>query len=1678
MRVIRALRKHSRIISAFLVVEFLAEMGSPMIALALTSGPIQPEFSSFEPVATTKMVNEFTGDFTYNLPLIEVPGPHGSAYPLSLSYHSGLNQEEEASWVGFGWTLNPGAINRSMRGFPDDHKGKEVKFHNKAPKNWTVTAGAGVSPELFGKDYLSLNLSASLRYNNYRGFGYNLGIGTKLALGKGTVNLGYSINESGDNRPSFSLQISPVANLNKVKAKKTEAVRFQNQKKQEAYEKAIGQKSGRSMTLLSSSGGSYRQFSDSSYPTTATPYTGTVINFSIGLNLTIPVVPVGVAGNIYGSYAHQTNVAEIQKPAYGYIYSSSAGTDHVMDYQIEKESEYNKRDVFLGIPFNMADNFMISGEGLGGTFRFHHKQLGHFSPRSVTTDIEMFNIGTEGNLGFLLVGGGVDMGIGKQTLAVKDWKRNVTFLSPKAAGEDEPVFARFNNDLGGEWGTVFNDSPIQPTFSGSDPSVPALLMKPNNAVRSKRSSYIGYNFNSDMNSYKSYSKIVPLKDGTVVDRTGSGYGDLIGEFTVVNEMGLRYNYALPVYNKNEKQLSYGVAGAPTGFLDHNDRIYFDNQQNLVGEESLPDAGGVYAGSYLLTEINSPDFLDRRMDGPTQDDFGGYTRFNYKNAIPGGWYKWRIPFDGLQYARNSMSDPMDDMGSKSEGERQLYYLQSIETKTHVAIFFLDPVLRTDGREAPANDKSTPSKFIKNPAPGPDGLRKLTKISIYPIGVLAKDPADGRIFRGTDGTIPEPDPSIKPLKTVYFEYQGDTPFPGNGLCSNSPNSPQGKLTLKRVYFEYNGISQTRISPYIFDYTYGFSGYPSRYANSGSQDVTDSYDLMTGGNVQNQVYNSFNMDAWGNYQLNGQTRNSQMKKWVDQTVSESATFDPATWHLKRITLPSGGQIHIQYEQDDYQYVQNQEAHVMANLQPSMTSGGASIFYVDLTSIMPSGEVSANIEKIRSMITKRYVGKQNKIYFKFLYKLLAGGQLNLTTCNAEFITGYATVKSCGTDGNGLWIELANGPSHPAHKLPKSVCEDYVRANRIGKLDPNRDCNINNGISDGTDAASLVRNLINMVSASAFPSNMCQNIDPANSYFRIPTSLPKKGGGLRVRRLLMFDGGLEGNPVLYGNHYIYKTKDNAGNVISSGVAVNEPPVIREENILTDFIARDKQDWVSKMISGEDLKQSEGPIGESIYPGASVGYSRVTIKNIHSGVTNPGFTVHEFYTARDFPIVMEKTAINSQKDYKYSTNILTSYTRDKVKAQQGFSFVLNNMHGQIRRMSSYSGSYLDVLDLSKAILVTDQEYEYFRPGEKVPVQDRQFGVTSYRNPGREVDVTYAQKMIEEQSKDMNVEVDLSVGFIPLLFIVIAIPFPTAIPSFTEFEGGISTHATSKVVSYPAIVKKVTTLQDGIYSITENQAFDEMSGRPVAVKSYDEMKGAYLAQQIPAGWMYPSFGAKASAEGKVVVQSPSLSINYSNVSGTTGSITFTGSGSCAATGELAIGDLLDLGGGNLYHISSINYGGDQIDLQRSLSASGSIGTGQLPQFTILRSGKNNMLQTNAGEMVFHNETASALSVSTLSVPEANRWIGPGASDQDGSLFLKDLNDALGNPLLSPLEGPYYHMNMSQYADRLPPGCPADMSDATIKDVSVVFKNVAGQVNVLIGSFDLKCGTEFIRISNLD
>src|ERR1700752_3988268 len=170
--------KFKRIVAFYLALNIIFEVVSPTAAFALTSGPGQPEMASFEPVGTTEMVDVFSGDFNYNIPLLTVPGPNGG-YPINLAYHSGIGMDDEASWVGLGWNINPGVISRQMRGLPDDFNGVSVnkKVNMRTNRTASLSFGFPISdpPELWGLQY-NQSLTLGLTWNNYQGIGFNAGL--------------------------------------------------------------------------------------------------------------------------------------------------------------------------------------------------------------------------------------------------------------------------------------------------------------------------------------------------------------------------------------------------------------------------------------------------------------------------------------------------------------------------------------------------------------------------------------------------------------------------------------------------------------------------------------------------------------------------------------------------------------------------------------------------------------------------------------------------------------------------------------------------------------------------------------------------------------------------------------------------------------------------------------------------------------------------------------------------------------------------------------------------------------------------------------------------------------------------------------------------------------------------------------------------------------------------------------------------------------------------------------------------------------------------------------------------------------------------------------------------------------------------------------------------------------
>lgn len=1517
-----------RLLAITMALSLLIEIFAPSIVWAVTGGPSSPEFSDFESVNASGMVNEYSGAFGYTIPVLEVPGPDGGNYALSLSYHSGSSPNDEGSWVGYGWTLNPGAITRTKRGFPDDVKDGSVTYYTKQPANVTgqVSFTLGGGTEIFGVD-LDFGLENTLMYNNYAGFSY---LATPFVGFKyGMCNLMIGFQE--DDGASFDFSVSPMEHYTQSQGQS------ESNETDATLKRSMSPGVKRALSVAKYAGqygkayGQYK-WGNVSIPTNTTKYTGFSTNVSVSFHGTVLPLPAGISvGSLGGGFSLQTTDDAETLTYQGYMYSQEAAEEDMMDYHVEKEAPYNLRDYNLQIPYSSKDVFSVSGEGVGGGFIVHSKKIGSFHPNYKKSETTIANVAVEVMAG-LDVDAGVDIGGGYHYMEVGKWddegaNANYAFTDES----DEPYFFRFNGDLASE--VSFGNSDPQQSSLTAGSTVPGLKtytpkspsslyseMNNDESSRINRTSYIGYHTNTEMlstdndgNYYKRYTR--DENSSLYINRDDDAIENGIGEFTIYNQSGVKYVYGLPVYARNEKNISYGVNEAKGSYIVHQSVSSTTKEQ---GEEmSTP-----YASTFLLTEITTTDYIDRSMNGPTDDDFGGYVKFKYKQAYgsdntetksEGDWFHWRIPYTGLLYNPGELSDSKDDVGTLVSGDKEVYYLDTIETKTHMVLFYTSK--RKDGYEA-ADDETAASTST---AMGADQLERLDSIELYVKDVYG-NPAEL-------------------MKKIHFEYN-------YSLMDGVPNSKNGssktgRLTLTRVWFEYGGVASAKISPYEFYYEYPTNAevtYPNTY--------NDLSNYGTGLN-ENPDYNDMNVDRWGAYCADGESRHALMKPWVNQ--NPDANFDPAAWQLKRIVLPTRGELHVQYEQNTYSYVQNRNAMAMVNLKAStgdVLGHPLEKFYLDIDSLgISAGSTESN--ELVNLIRKQFVEDGEKIYFKFLYGLSPAAEAGLDRCDAEYVSGYMNVVNVAEDVNGVYIEMGLSQDEiqdligsfsasdmtdvassavdmlfqESYSFPRQVCLDFYEKKRNGVIDFAGLCSVSESLSEGSDPLDAVYVLLAKIGDAATifdKADVCLSVDEANSYLRVPMPTAKKGGGIRVKRVLVYDPGIEANDeALYGHEYVYQTLEGE----SSGVASNEPSEGREENALVQYIQkRDESDVMERIIAGKDREQFEGPFGEDFLSSPFVGYSRVVIKNIHDGETHDGFSVKEFFTTYDYPYDayyptldaygFEQTDISQEKDWLPIYAILVNLLTSKVWLSQGYSFISYDIDGRPKSEATYGGDYDDINNPDKIQLNSKVEYSYYEPGETMQYITADNSIVEKELP-KEMEVARESRKTEDVAIDGKIQFDVSVGFLG----PIPLPCTTPIPYFNYTESKLFLDITTKTTRYPAVIKSIKSYKDGIYSVTDNVNFDTYSGNPSVTQTADGFNGLllgtssashqgnYFSRNFLAPLYYNNAGLKSIGE-QYVLEDGAEGIDIAReYDGSNFYLHFSGGNVCDALDKFAEGDLL-------------------------------------------------------------------------------------------------------------------------------------------------------------------------------
>lgn len=1659
-----------RLTSLTLAFSLFIDLILPRQAFALTGGPAQPEFNSFTPIGTSDMVDLSSGDMNYNIPLMDVGG-----YPLNLAYSANVSMDEEASYVGLGWNLAVGQINRNVRGLPDDFNGDELTYENYLKPNVTVGASFEFEPGVVGVEGIGeidngqsspsegsvASIGVSVVYNNYTGlsvkpsFGMNFELHKNASVGFNAVSgpdglvvspnisLHHKSSQEGKNdhemKANFGVSMNSRQGLSQMTIQATK----------KAEKNALGTKRASSRDK-DPSVGSTISFTDPVY--TPTKRVGMqTSNFTVNAQLGSEIFGGEGAGEItaYGTVMKvKDEELEKQVKAYGYVNTHNAGSSDVLDFNRENDASYSVNTRNLALTNYTYDIYSIQGQGVSGSYRPYRNQVGYVYDTYVSDGSFSGTLGLEAgtgnlfNIGIDLEASGVESHSGNwsQSTGVQPYLED----AGSSSFEYERVHYKNVGDLSAD-----NESSLFTQIGGYQPvAVPIIGLpfyrKTASTLKAKVSP-VGSNILSvgaPIQRTQRQNRNQAIYNLTVADvNNGVGFGPLAytnasenytlpsgarnhhtAEVQITRNDGARYVYGLPAYNTLKREATFAV-DAENG--DCASGLVTYTPSALNNPKSLPNdkyfnrvTTPAYVHTHLLTAVLSTDYQDKTGDGPTADDLGSYTKFKYVKKDSN--YKWRIPFEGnkANYNEGLKTDSKDDRGNYVYGEKELYYVDQIETKTHVAVFHYST--RKDARGVDGEAGGMGAE---------EYMYKLDKISLYSVGEY-----DGLGVNSTS----------TPIKEVYFEYSyslcpgvpnndGNTSLDDNELSNNG-----GKLTLKKVYFQYRNSAMGKYTGYHFNYgeytplSDGNGGYyhPDEYDDP----TLDDTDLNTVYNSSlptisglNPEYNMKGYDIWGKYKPNSEECGNLYAltapefPFVDQdkTIQDNRA---SVWCMREIELPSGGKITIEYESDDYAYVQDREVMRMFKVwgagkdmvpsgseTPLSSEGAVELFgnpipnsakrylYVEVD----DNEDASTSAEIEAKYLKGIVGGP-PIYFRFFMNTtMVGGTSNGNDpAKFDYVTGYLeheeTVGAC--DGfsistrhyisipiklvdkeGGLFgsVGLTNDV-HPISKATWHFGRKYLN-NHVYSDQPNGDTEDIAAIVADILTPSVLNNLFeifNGPNATLENKNIGRQFIAGKSWLRLTTPHKfKLGGGNRVKEIRMSDvwedmntGATGYQTMNYGQSYEYTLADGT----TSGVATYEPVGNKENPFVQPEFTKEKN-----LLAPDEENFIERPFGECFFPSPQVTYSRVSVANVDAGV-NPGYTVKqrnktgkvvtEFYTSKDFPTIVDQTEMIPLEDKTpFVFNLLKLITKKHLTMSQGYVVHLNDMNGKQKSQRVYAEGQTTAIsgvdykysmhsaNSGSAASDPDQNKGRLNNRVKVIYPDGSIG---YRSIGVETDIVFDFR----ENATHSTTIGLNTNLATFMFGVIPLPVPMLLPDISINDDQFHSVTSTKVINTFGLLEETIAYDAGAAVYTKNLAWDAVTGEVLVTETVDEYNDKYYTMNYPAHWVYDGMGQAAKNLGLTGTLTAS-------------GLGYTVSGVTQVGNYIRKGDELYLSGmsGSDKFAWVSNIQGSVISL---IDADGNAITGGSSAFEVTRSGRRNLQSAGIMNVTLMHNPLTDLSGNTL------------------------------------------------------------------------------------------------------
>ena len=888
----------------------------------------------------------------------------------------------------------------------------------------------------------------------------------------------------------------------------------------------------------------------------------------------------------------------------------------------------------------------------------------------------------------------------------------------------------------------------------------------------------------------------------------------ISEIDVLNTDGKRYVYGIPVYNLQQREASFSVN--KSNAVDSAGLVSYTAMEDSVANNSgidhyySRDVTPAYAHSFLLSAVLSPDYQDLTGDGITADDRGDAVKFNYsKTATASNRYSWRAPLgeNMANYNEGMKTDNRDDKGSYVYGEKELWYLNSIESKNLIAVF------RISSRDDLPAVTQTGKQYNNNLT------RKLDRIDLYTKAEFKKS-------------------NPKPLKSVHFDY-------GYDLCkgANGAANGQGKLTLRKIWFTYNGNKRGERHPYIFNY-----------------------------DNANPAYSAKQVDRWSTYKPAKQNPNGENNIDYPYSLQDStkAADNVAAWSLSSIKLPSGGRIKVDYESDDYAFVQNKRAAQLFNIagfsasKPSGTGDLKKNLYELTTDYSYVAVTVPKAVKTDAEVYARYLDGIEKLFFR-LYVAMPADKYG---SGSEYVNCYATPEP-GSYGrindNTIWFRIKRIDTNGNTDLGTSIYSplvkasiSYLRLNLGSKAYPGSE------VGDDLSIVDVIKMIAsqgdNIVSAmlsfdkAARVKGWAKTPDLSRSYVRLNNPYFKKyGGGLRVKRITTYDNwDSMTNQKLsqYGQEYEYTTTrkvNGADETISSGVATYEPMIGSEENPWKQPLEYTQQ---VAALGPTALGYTEVPLGEQFFPSPSVGYSRVKVRTIHAKNVRSanGFTENCFYTSYDFPTLTDFSTLEKKRYKPVLANFLHINAKHYLATTQGFKVELNDMNGKQKSTATYSetDSRVPITETKNYYKVDNQNAEFKHLSNTVWAMNANGSIDTTAVIGKDMELM--MDMREEHGETIAYTFAVNVDVFTFVWPPV-LGLPGIYALYNNEETKYQSAAISKVIFRHGILDSVVVTDKGSKVSTRNLMYDSETGSPVLTSTKNEYNDAVYNFTLPAGWAY-------------------------------------------------------------------------------------------------------------------------------------------------------------------------------------------------------------------------------------